>query len=178
MKKTALLALCALLLLASVSPAGATVGRDILMAQRRVSGWTGDDFVTVLTAEGTLLLFDLKGMPWETRNDPEELLYFLRVHGLSEETLFYGAAMPQTLSAVDAGVARQVRALLGQVREETFETTFYATDAGAILTYAVLQVEGEGRLSLLAESGTYRGQTGDPAALRLLDLAGPFLMGE
>ena len=178
MKKTALLALCALLLLASASPAGATVGRDILMAQRRVSSWTGEDMVSVLTADGTILLFDLDGMPWETRNDPEELLYFLRVHGLSKASLLYGAAAPRVLSKAGADFVRDVRALLGQVEEEAFETSFYATDAGAFLTYAVLQSGGEGRLSLLAESGTYQGQTKDPAALALMALAGPVLMGE
>lgn len=180
MKKTLITALCLTLLLSlSLSlPARATVGRDILLVFRQINHWTGADTITTLEADGSRHVFDLRTLPPEVRNNQEELLFFLRTHGLTDDALLYDAPAPESLDPLPEELALQARALLGQVKEVDFEKQFFAFDAGAFLTYAVIQVKGEGQLTLLSEGGTYRGQTDDPGALELIKLVGPYLMFE
>lgn len=177
MKKALLIMIC-LLVLGMGLPARADVGRDILIIHRTTNNWTWEDLVTTIQADGTRLVFDLAQVPHEIRNDPDELLYFLRLHALSDTTTLYGAAAPLALPSLTQEQAAQVRVLLGRVVVVPFAETQHMLDAGNFLTYAVVRVEGEATLALLSRAGNFQGVTTDPASLELLALAGPWLMGE
>ncbi len=177
MRKIGLVVLC-VMLLAAVMPAQADVGRDVLMVYRTVNNWTQEDLVIILTADGNRLVFGLDEVPHEIRNDDAELLFFLRTHALSEGTMLYGAAAPVALVPMTQEQADAVRALLGKVQVVPFEETPHLMDGGDFLTYAVVRVDGEATLALLARGGNLKGMTSDPAALALLNLAGPWIMDE
>lgn len=178
MKKVSIILLAAMLLFSLLSPALATIGRDILLISRHSSSWVFSDTVVVLLADGTRLMFDITSLPQEIKDDVTELLYFLRVHALSQQTLLYDAPPPQQMQALEASFAQQVRNLLAKTEDQNIETQFYAFDAGSTLLYGVVQREGEGKMLLLAEGGTYIGQSTDPTAAEIIALAGPVLMME
>lgn len=176
MKKFLVMLLAALMLMALAQGADADVGRDILLVVRYVGSWEYTDDAMVLLSDGTRLHFDLRGLPQEVLSDSQELLYFLRLHGLSPETALHGRPLPDSKPALDADFTQKVRELLGQVKDTPFESSFHAFDAGSFDLYGVIRVDGEARLSLLAESGTFVGQSPDPAAQALVTLVGDKLL--
>lgn len=178
MKKCFASLLAALLLLSLLPPAQATIGRDILLVSRQFSNWTRQDEAVILDAEGRRWLFDLSALPREVRNDPAELLFFLRVHGLSKDAVMHGAPMPTEMTPLDAEAAGQIRSLLAQIEDAAFESKFYAFDAGGTFLYGVQMLNGEAVMTLLAESGTNIGQSQDPAAQEILALTASYLMME
>lgn len=175
--KRILMALTVVLLFMALSAgAEAAVGRDILLVVRYVGSWEYSDDAMVLLSDGTRLHFDLRDLPQDVLGDSQELLYFLRLHGLSAETLLYGRPLPDSRPALDSDFAQKVRELLGQVKDTPFESGFHAFDAGSFYLYGVIRVDGEGRLSLLSESGTFVGQSPDPGAQALAALVGDKLL--
>lgn len=178
MKRLIISILCLTLLSMPMLPAQASIGRDILMVYRQINNWTRDDQVWILEADGSRHLFDLKGIEYAKISSPEDLLFFLRTHGLSESTMLYDAPAPVALKPASAELVQQVRKLLAQMEEDAYRTKLVALDAGARLTYAVIMKDGEAALSLISEGGTHVGQSNDPAALELMRLVGPHLMGE
>lgn len=177
MKKCLTSALAALLLLSLLTSAQASVGRDILLVSRQYSNWTRQDEVIILDAEGNRLLFDISSLPQEIRNDPPELLFFLRSHALSEETMLYGAPAPLPMLAGQE-TADRIRVLLSEIKDPSFESNLYAFDAGTTLFYGVRMIDGEAVMTLLAEGGSFVGQSQDKAALAIFDLTAAFLMME
>lgn len=176
MKRMMFLVLCVILL--GVLPVSADVGRDILLVHLQTNNWTGGDFVTVLTADGSRLVFDLDKVLHEIRANDEDLLFFLRTHALNDDAILYGAAAPVALTPITTAQADEIRSLLGKIEILPFELAPDKLDAGDFLTYAVLPVNGEAAMVLLLQAGNQTGGTSDPAALQLLALAGPYLMGE
>ena len=178
MKKCFASALAALLLLSLLPAAQASVGRDILLVSRQYSNWTRQDEVIILDAEGKRLLFDISSLPQEIRNDPAELLFFLRSHGLSEDAMLHNAPMPQDMPAAGQEAADKIRVLLAQIEDPSFESKLYAFDAGTTLFYGVRILDGEAVLTLLAEGGSFVGQSQDQAALEIFELTAAILMME
>lgn len=159
-------------------PAQASIGRDILMVCRNISHWAPVDIAITLEADGSRRRFDLRGVPLEVKTDPDELLFFLRIHGLSESTRLYDAPLPEALSAIPLETVREIRSLLAQMKEAPFEPKFRAFDAGRFLLYGIILDAGEAKMSLIEEGGSHIGQSPDPRAAALAALAGPLLMGE
>lgn len=178
MKKCLTSALAAMLLLALLTSAQASVGRDILLMSRQYSNWTRQDEVIILDAEGNRLLFDISSLPQEIRNDPAELLFFLRSHALSEETMLYGAPKPLPMPPAGQETADRIRVLLSEIKDPFFESQLYAFDAGTTLFYGVRMIDGEAVMTLLAEGGSFVGQSQDKAALAIFDLTAAFLLME
>ncbi|NLE69136.1 MAG: hypothetical protein GX611_02985 [Clostridiales bacterium] len=178
MKKRFVSLLAALLLLSLLTSAQASVGRDILLVSRQYSNWTRQDEVIILDAEGNRLLFDISSLPQEIRNDPVELLFFLRSHALSDSTMLHNAPAPLPMPPAGQETADRIRVLLSEIKDPSFESQLYAFDAGTTLLYGVRILEGELAMTLLAEGGSFVGQSQDPAALEIFDLTAAFLMME
>ncbi len=172
MKKLILLTLCALLALSLLPlPAQASIGRDILLIQRSVGAWVPTDEVVVILADGSRLFFDLGPVPWEYKEDQDNLLFYLRTHGISCNSRLYNGPAPEELSPIGQEGADQLRQLIGGLKDRPFEPEFFATDLGARLIYALRPVDGEARMLLIAERGSMVGQSEDPAAQQILALA-------
>lgn len=168
-----LLALAAILILGlglMPQPARA-LGRDILLISRTEGGWVRGDRAVAVLADGSRLAFDLKDLPWEHGSEPEDLLFILRTHGLSCNSLLYGLPMPRELPPVGAEEAGRLRRLIGALEARPFEPRFHATDQGSTLIYAVRPAAGEARLVLIAERGTMIGQSPDDTTARILEMA-------
>lgn len=178
MKTPFTLLLAAVLMFSFLIPAQATIGRDILLVTRSVGSWVYTDVAIVLCRDGSRWQFDLREVPQEIKGDLKELLFFLQLHGLGGKRVVDAAPDPVALDPVTEEVAQQVADQLPQLQEEIFEPPFYAFDAGSFLLYAIYHEDGEARLTMLSEGGTYIGSSQDPAAQAIIRLAGPLMLGE
>lgn len=176
MKGYLVLLLAALLLLNLATCPAEAEGREILLVIRYVGSWEYSDDAVVLLSSGERLHFDLRGLPQEVLGDRQNLLAFLRHHGTSSDPGLYPVPQPDSLEPLGEDFALRVRGLLDVIRDTPFETRFHAFDAGGFDLYGVIQVDGEARLTLISESGTFVGQSPDPAAQALIELVGPRLL--
>lgn len=178
MKTPFTLLLAAVLMFSFLVPAQATIGRDILLVTRSVGSWVYTDVAIVLTRDGILWYFDLREVPQEIKGDPEELLFYLQLHGLGGKRVVEAAPDPVSLSTVTTEQVQQVVDQLALLREVPFEPKFYATDLGSMVLYAIYHDGGEARLTMLSEDGSYYGSSQDPAAQALIRLFRQLAEGE
>ena len=177
MKKFLTLILMAALFF-TLPAARASIGRDILVLSVYQGLDPAEDHAITLEADGSRHFFPLGQVPDHVKKNPDELLFFLRTHGLSDSSLLHGAAMPEALTPIDLQTAQDLRTVLAQLQEQPFESSPYAKDTGSTFLYAVVIREGEAKLTLIYEGGANIGYSSDSSALLITYVAGPLLIGE
>lgn len=162
--------LAALMLLLGMTPARAQKERDIIMVARSYGAWVYSDTVVTLQRDGSRLQFDLRMLDNDIKHDPDRVLHFLRTYGLDGTGLIPDVPPPVTLAPMPAEPLAQIEAQLPLLKEEPFETRFDKTDAGSQLLFALYERDGQSKMTLLREDGSYVGESNDPAAQRLIAL--------
>ena len=162
--------LAALMLLLGMTPARAQKERDIIMVARSYGAWVYSDTVVTLQRDGSRLQFDLRMLDNDIKHDPDRVLDFLRTYGLNGTGLIPDVPSPVTLAPMPADTLAQIEAQLPLLKEQAFETRFDKTDAGSQLLFALYERDGQSKMTLLREDGSYVGESSDPAARRLIAL--------